>query len=73
MEHESVERTLRTGYPEAEARLVTHCGSCGGELYEKEEVLLHDEDVFCDNDCLLDHLIDAGHVWVKVLDEEVPV
>jgi hypothetical protein len=32
------------------------CESCGGDLYEGDEILYLDGDLYCDDECLLNHL-----------------
>ncbi|MBM7717176.1 hypothetical protein JOC94_004201 [Bacillus thermophilus] len=39
------------------AREVGECENCGGEIYEGEQVVRYDGDLFCDTTCLSEYLL----------------
>lgn len=53
LQHPSITRTRRTGYPVHEPRVVDYCEGCGEEIFEGEDVydyngaMIHQESMCC--------------------------
>ena len=54
-------RILRTKRP----KVVASCQDCGFRIYEGEKVIEFGEDLFCNSQCLTEHLLNLGMVERK--------
>lgn len=62
MEIENI-TVMATGYgikDTQQLKTVSECLACKSEIYENELVLKSDGDLFCDESCLKDHLLDVA-------------
>ncbi|SFU39496.1 hypothetical protein [Alicyclobacillus macrosporangiidus] len=50
-----------------EPNVVSSCSYCEGELYEGQEVTVYEDEVFCDEDCLVSYLRQHSYVYSAVL------
>jgi len=69
VEHPSVLHTMNTGYPSREPKLHTQCTYCGTEIFVGEEVVNHNDYLYCDRICMATELLKSGEARKVVAGE----
>ncbi len=46
-------------------KVVACCQDCGHEIFEGEKVVEYGDDIFCNKECLAEHLLEIGMAQYK--------